>query len=321
MFNSIDLFFDTVLASPALQGLTGTASFFHWFFYGMGGLGGWFIFFLIALAATIWLLYDSGRRRLPATGWKIGVILLLLLMLPTILYKFTVKPVDFEVYDAVKGACNNQEVCPVDYLTVNYPDVGTDCKQICDELPPLTPFGEWIFYLGLLGSVLAPVLLIGYFVTYQGLVGCPQGHVYEASLGQCPECNRLRQPIIVPAAAPAPVYQPPTAAPQPVAPLSPRKPKVNNAWLVDTTNNRRYDLCQGITRIGRSSDNDLVLADPAVSRSHAQIREASGHFTISDLGAKSGTYLNGTRLRNPQILQNGDEITMGDTVLRFISAT
>jgi pSer/pThr/pTyr-binding forkhead associated (FHA) protein len=107
--------------------------------------------------------------------------------------------------------------------------------------------------------------------------------------------------------------------PDPV-PLKPSKPKVAGAWLVDLTNNRRYDLCQGNTLIGRSDKNDIVVKDPAMSRDHAQIRESHGHFTLYDMGSKTGTQLNGRKMRDRQVLQNGDEITLGDTMLKFVSS-
>ena len=147
-----------------------TNSFYVWFYYGLSGLGGWFIFLLLALAAVIWLLYDSANRRLPALGWRMGVILTAALLLPTILYRFTVDP-------------------------------------LTPTTSPLAPFSESIFYLGILGGVLPLVLAIGYFVTYQGMVGCPNGHVYEAILGKCPfEPQPI--PPVVGYAPPPPIARP-----------------------------------------------------------------------------------------------------------------
>jgi pSer/pThr/pTyr-binding forkhead associated (FHA) protein len=45
--------------------------------------------------------------------------------------------------------------------------------------------------------------------------------------------------------------------------------------------------------IGRRTDRDLVMADPRVSREHAQfIREADGTYII-DQGSRHGTFVNG----------------------------
>jgi FHA domain len=316
------------IASPLPQVPTGTNQFFDWFFYGLQGLGGWLLFLLLALGATIWLLYDSQKRHLPATGWRLGVILLSLLLLPTILYRFTVTDLHFRIYQVLQLY---EENCPIDVITQNFPEVNfTDCNELRRSLPPLTPFGEYVFYLGLLGGVLSPVLAVGYYITFQGMSGCQRGHVYETALekvpGQCPQCAaedaaRQRPPEVIRVSTPQPVLSaagPFTQAPP--IPQKPSRPALQYAWLVDMTNNRRYDLHENTTRIGRSGECDIMLTDQAVSRLHAQIRESSGHFTLSDLDSSSGTLLNGKKLRSPLVLQNGDEITVGDTVLRFVSS-
>lgn len=308
------------LFSLSWQEAIGTNSFFMWYFYGLGGLGGWFLFLLLAVGAVIWLMYDSQTRRLPATGWKLGVVVLTLLILPTILYRFTVTPVDYEVYHILQL---DPEVCPGDLLvTTGF----ADCDQLLRSLPPLTPYGEVIFYLGLLGGILAPILAVGYAITFQGMKGCPQGHVYEKALekspGRCPQCAAAADAGRRFPPGPQVVDPPlkPRVRSEPPAPRKPAKRTVQSAWLVDQENNRRYDLCVDATLIGRLAENDIMLADPAVSKRHAQIREAHGHFTISDLGSASGTYVNGKKLHAPLVLQSSDEITLGDTQLKFISS-
>lgn len=319
-----DILFDT-LPTPPMQGLTGTNAFFEWYFYGLQGLGGWLLFLLLGVAAVVWLFYDSQKRHLPATGWRLGVVLMVLLVLPTIIYRFTVTPVHFGIYQLLELY---PEDCPTDVIIQNFPEINfLDCEQLRRSLPPLTPFGEYVFYLGLLGGILAPVLAVGYYITYQGMVGCQRGHPpYEKALekipGQCPQCaaeeaRRAQPPVII---------QPPvtSATPRkpepPVEPHRPSKPTVQYAWLVDEAHNRRYELCVGVTRIGRSKESEIMLADPAVSRDHALIREEHGHFTLSDVNSRTGTLLNGKKLSQPFVLQSGDEIMLGDTVLHFVSS-
>ncbi|MCA9962114.1 MAG: tandem-95 repeat protein, partial [Anaerolineales bacterium] len=48
--------------------------------------------------------------------------------------------------------------------------------------------------------------------------------------------------------------------------------------------------------IGRSTENDVVLADKGVSRHHARLQQTSGGWQIVDLGSINGTYLEGNRL-------------------------
>ena len=70
-------------------------------------------------------------------------------------------------------------------------------------------------------------------------------------------------------------------------------------------------------RFGRTSDNEVVVLDPAASRSHARIVAGDAGFTIEDLGSGNGTKLNGVKLTAPSALQHGDTITIGDTVYTF----
>lgn len=67
-------------------------------------------------------------------------------------------------------------------------------------------------------------------------------------------------------------------------------------------------------------DLDAHDEDAKVSRRHARIRRSSGMYSIEDLGSTNGTYVNrGRRLLpgNAQPLNEGDEVIVGKTFLRF----
>lgn len=263
--------------------MTKTNEFFIWFFTGLNGLGGWFLFFLLAAAAIIFILYDTSRRRLPATGWKMGVILLACLILPVMLFRFS----------------------------------GLETQA------SLGQFTEIFFYLGILGGVLPPVLAAGYFVTFRGIATCTRGHQYDTSLGNCSECMRIEEEDRIrnrPVQFQQPVYSPSDGRQR--SPSSASIPKPNKplaaAWLVGDGHN--YQLSMGETTIGRGSTNDVQLANETISRSHVKIVENNGHFRLYDLGAPNGTFVNGHRVREPMMIENGDEIRIGtQTVLRFTS--
>jgi phosphoserine phosphatase RsbU/P len=62
--------------------------------------------------------------------------------------------------------------------------------------------------------------------------------------------------------------------------------------------------------VGRKVDKDLVIADPRVSRDHAQILQEGQDFFLVDLGSKHGTFVNGERIER-QKLDRGDRLEFG----------
>jgi len=75
--------------------------------------------------------------------------------------------------------------------------------------------------------------------------------------------------------------------------------------------------------VGRLPDCTLVLADPNVSRYHAEIHPVKGEdgaavdYEVSDMGSTNGTKLNGLPVVGAEILRSGDLITVGSTTIRF----
>ena len=71
--------------------------------------------------------------------------------------------------------------------------------------------------------------------------------------------------------------------------------------------------------IGRSRDADIVLADPNVSRRHAEIRPGSrGEWTVRDLGSTNGVKLNGRLIDGDVALETGDRLALGTADVRFV---
>jgi len=62
--------------------------------------------------------------------------------------------------------------------------------------------------------------------------------------------------------------------------------------------------------VGRADDNDLVLADPEVSRHHARLEPDGQGWRAIDLGSTNGTWVNGVRL-NAATIAVGDEVAFG----------
>jgi hypothetical protein len=69
-------------------------------------------------------------------------------------------------------------------------------------------------------------------------------------------------------------------------------------------------LVSSPVRVGRADDNDLVLADPEVSRHHARLEPDGQGWRMIDLGSTNGTWVNGVRL-NAATIAAGDEVAFG----------
>jgi uncharacterized coiled-coil protein SlyX len=70
------------------------------------------------------------------------------------------------------------------------------------------------------------------------------------------------------------------------------------------------------TRIGRGSDNELVLDTKHVSRYHAVLLAGPAHTSIEDLNSTNGVFVNNKRIAR-QILKDGDRVTIGRSQFRY----
>ncbi len=67
-------------------------------------------------------------------------------------------------------------------------------------------------------------------------------------------------------------------------------------------------------RIGRASDNDIVLPDERVSRHHGQLASRQGTLVYTDLGSTNGSYVGGMAVTEIALGQ-GDELQIGDSAI------
>ena len=68
--------------------------------------------------------------------------------------------------------------------------------------------------------------------------------------------------------------------------------------------------------LGRDPTNDVVLADPNVSRFHAEVVRRDGRVELVDLGSRNGTRLDG-ELVERALLEPGSEVGIGPYRLTF----
>lgn len=74
--------------------------------------------------------------------------------------------------------------------------------------------------------------------------------------------------------------------------------------------------------IGRTSNNDVVIADPSISRLHAYLRQHGGGWVVADGGSKNGSWLRGDPLgpRRERPIATRGVLRLGDVDLTFYLA-
>ncbi len=86
--------------------------------------------------------------------------------------------------------------------------------------------------------------------------------------------------------------------------------------LIRSDSGEEVDL-QTVSIVGRSSECQIIVPDPRVSRRHAMIRKQDGGFYLFDLGSFNGSYLNGSRVTATRQLSTGDVLTFAEHEFTF----
>jgi len=88
------------------------------------------------------------------------------------------------------------------------------------------------------------------------------------------------------------------------------------AYLHDASG-RSYPLHAAATRIGRLSDNDIILDSPNVSRHHAVIVDTGTSYIINDLRSANGVHVRHQRIHSAATLHDGDHVRICDHEFTF----
>lgn len=88
------------------------------------------------------------------------------------------------------------------------------------------------------------------------------------------------------------------------------------SYLVYEVERRAYPLSDSPFSIGRDASSGIVIREPAVSRSHAEVRPEGDGFAITPTGA-TGTRLNGTPITTATKLSDGDRIEIGSVEITY----
>ena len=92
-------------------------------------------------------------------------------------------------------------------------------------------------------------------------------------------------------------------------------------WSVDVEKGSRQlrglhvDIL-GPVVIGRAPSSDIVIDEPFISATHARFTLQGPALVLEDLGSTNGTLVNGHGITQPVTLREGDEVQVGDTIMR-----
>src|SRR6267154_269791 len=75
-------------------------------------------------------------------------------------------------------------------------------------------------------------------------------------------------------------------------------------------------LLDGVTTVGRHDECQIRIKSSQVSRRHCELFEKKGLLLVKDLSSSNGTFVNGKRVQGQQVLEPGDELTIGGVALR-----
>lgn len=94
---------------------------------------------------------------------------------------------------------------------------------------------------------------------------------------------------------------------------------MNHLQVLKGANPGRKISLEGKARLvlGRSSDCDVVINDPAVSRTHAQIVCVQGKYFLEDLRSRNSTFLNHQAVTARTLLRDNDRIKICDFICTF----
>jgi hypothetical protein len=238
--------------------------------------------FLLPLLAVLWLWYDSSGGT-GSARWYWRLILTALVLLTTPAVALGAANLDVSQQDLMK-VCGWLAIASGGIAIVGVLAYAVWGRASREELPEQAEA-----YLGGFEQPVEPM---------------------EPSTLNLPENATLAAPPTV------------LAAPEPAAPTAPSGPIGAYLFVKSGADQGRQFQVGNLVTIGRAASCGITLADSRVSAEHAQLKREGDSYVYLDLKSTNGSFLmvegREERLRSSQVLVDGDELRLGQTVLKFI---
>ena len=143
--------------------------------------------------------------------------------------------------------------------------------------------------------------------------------VHEGPLEPARRPMRPQRTIVLePGALPA------TLDPDGTKPTEPTRPLFVRELLVFPIVSTGRSPFPRMVTVGRTKNNDIVVADVAISKFHAFFKEEGGRFYLQDAGSRNGTRLNGEQVPEAKHgkhveATSGSAIRLGEIEFTFMS--
>jgi pSer/pThr/pTyr-binding forkhead associated (FHA) protein len=112
----------------------------------------------------------------------------------------------------------------------------------------------------------------------------------------------------------------PVSIPRDPIPTPPGRTALPIASLLVRTGDmrgRRLPITLPVVNVGRADYNDIVIADPSVSTTHAKLQRRDDVWVLSDLGSTNGTFVEGEPVVGETALTPGTTLRFGDVAALF----
>jgi Inner membrane component of T3SS, cytoplasmic domain len=240
--------------------------------------------FIVPLFAVLWLWYDSsGRADTARWYWRLILTALVVLTMPAV----------------VLGAAN---------LDVSQQDLMRVCGWLAIGSGGIALLG--VLAYAIWGRVSSEEMPDDELDDYAPGTGQPFAPIEPPTLTS-PETMTM----------PGQAFQVSTP-PAPPAPPAPSGPVGAYMFVKSGSDKGRQFAVGNQVTIGRGTNCGIRLDDSRISSEHAQLKREGSSYVYLDLKSTNGSFLivegREERLRSSQALVDGDEVRVGQTVLKFI---